>query len=93
MLKKDECIELLTNLESYYGKRGILEKQIIISLIFKEKLIFENLCSRTPILNEALSKIYSHRKVFRKNRKGKDYENHHLSLGVDPERFELSGYT
>ena len=86
----DNCLQLLKNLDKYYLEKDTAIKQRIISSMFPSKLIFENRKYRTPEINSLIPLICKQSKVFQGTKKRKHAENSVLSLGVDPERIELS---
>jgi site-specific DNA recombinase len=86
----DDCLDVLTNLDRYYVAKNTEVKQRIIGSMFPEKLYFENGQYRTTKVNEAVSIFTSDSKVFESIKKGKGLQITNPSLGVDPERFELS---
>ncbi len=86
----DNCLELLKNLDKYYLEKDTAIKQRIISSIFPSKLIFENRKYRTEEINSLIPLVCKQSKVFQRGKKRKHADNSVLSLGVDPERIELS---
>jgi hypothetical protein len=86
----DDCLDVLTNLDRYYVAKNTEVKQRIIGSMFPEKLYFENGQYRTTKVNEAVSIFTSDSKVFESIKKEKGLQITNPSLGVDPERFELS---
>lgn len=86
----DDAVEVIKTLQIRYQKGNVLVKQRIVSSIYPEKLIFENMKYRTPKTLNVISLIGRIGESFRGNKKGKNLKNLNSSLGVDPERFELS---
>ncbi len=86
----DISLQLLQNLDKYYRKKDTAIKQRVISSIFPSKLIFENRKYRTIEINSLIPLVCVQSKIFWRAKKRKHADNSVLSLGVDPERIELS---
>ena len=88
--KIDAAVGLLSNLENAYQQKNTATKQHIVSSIFPSKLIFDNKKVRTLKMNRVISLICRNDKALKEWKKRKHTEFGVPSLGVDPERFELS---
>lgn len=66
----DFTIDLFRNLSDLFRTSDLAGQQQVLSLLYPEKLIFENNAFRTPKMNEALALISSTDKGFEKEKTG-----------------------
>ena len=88
--KLTEATELISNLNIQYQKSETAVKRQIVSSIFPTGLIFDEKKVRTLEINKVISKILSIDKAFGGPKIKKHTNFGMLSLGVEPERIELS---
>jgi len=88
--KIDEATDIISNLGKAYLHSETAIKRRIVSSIFPAGLVFEEKKVRTLELNKVISRILTIDKGFIGAKKRKHTNFGVLSLGVDPERIELS---
>lgn len=88
--KIDEATDIISNLGKAYLHSETAVKRQIVSSVFPSGLVFGEKKVRTLELNKVMSRILSIDKAFGGPKKRKHTNFGVLSLGVDPERFELS---
>lgn len=79
---------LLKNLTTSYVHADLEVKQMIVSSIYPEKLVYENNQFRTPKINDALSLIYSNEDELQKMQMGLRESSSLQSHCVTPRGFE-----
>ena len=82
-------LNILTNLSNVWDKADLETKDLIISSIIPEKLIFENKNYRTGNTDRLLSLLCSDSNGFGVNKKKTNQKNSDLSRIVPPPRLEL----
>jgi site-specific DNA recombinase len=85
-----KATDIISNLGKAYSQSETAHKRRIVSSIFPSGLIFDDKKVRTLQVNEVVSKILLIDNKLRGSKKRKHTKFGVLSLGVDPERFELS---
>lgn len=83
---------LMQNLGLYYQNATVEAKQQFISLIFPEKLIFDNGEYRTGKINEALSWMINNSKGFKLSKQKQAAKNDDLSYKAPPAGLEPATY-
>lgn len=88
--KIEAAVQLLSNLWKYYKQVDTATKRLIVSSIFPSGLIFGEKRVRTLQLNEVMSLLFNIDNSSGGSKKRKHTKFGMLSLGVEPERIELS---
>lgn len=83
-----KCFEHLKNISSIYKSSDLEVKQRLLSVFFKENLIFEKDAFRTPKLNRAVELFISNSDYSRAINNKSDSKNESLSHMVGDEGFE-----
>lgn len=80
---------ILRNIDEFYSKATLKEKQLLIGSVFPEKLIFENNQFRTKRVNEAIALMCLKKKELQIKKGGRSDKNLDSSAQVGVRRFEL----
>lgn len=81
---------ILRNLDKFYEKATLSEKQLIIGSVFPEKLIFENGKFRTNRMNEAIALMCMNHNDLGQKKSGRSKKFSLSSTQVGVARFELT---
>ncbi|WP_220101272.1 hypothetical protein [Chitinophaga oryzae] len=78
----NKAVDNVSRMDCLYENRTVIEKRLIVSSIYPEKLTFDGFNYRTPRINEAVRLICSLDEAFGEIKKGHSSNNTEMSFKV-----------